>query len=280
MILDMGFWRGWSETISVRRPRVTLRRWELLAAVFAALMLPATASAAPTVTAKGKAVPIPGFPHTGNILGAGAAVHAEVRISGKEYEGFPPPLIGISVYLPVGVKIDTRDFPTCAPDVILVQREPLKCPKGSSAGPVGKARGVVEFGSERVEEVTEILSFLAPHGGLLFQVDGHSPVSLEVPGIAHLIQPGGLAGFGPEYTGEVPLVVTVPGGPDASVEAIDITLGTAIRRHGKTYYYGRVPQHCPKGGFRVKSVFTFAENGDVTKPVAVTVPFRAPCPPH
>ena len=31
----------------------------------------------PTVTFKAKAVPIPGFPHTGNILGAGAAVQAE-----------------------------------------------------------------------------------------------------------------------------------------------------------------------------------------------------------
>ena len=279
--LRMGLVEGMGLARCVRRrPRVTRRRAACLALGLLALVVPGVAAAAPTVTARGKAVPIPGFPHTGNILGAGAAVQAEITISGKEYEGFPPPLIGISVYLPTGVKIDTRDFPTCPPAVILVQREPLKCPKGSSAGPIGKARGVVQFGSERVEEVTEILSFLAPNGGLLFQVDGHSPVSLEVPGIAHLRQPGGLAGFGPEYTGEVPLVVTVPGGPDASVESIDITLGTAIRRHGKTYYYGRVPKHCPAGGFRVRSIFTFAEGGDVTKPVTVTVPFRAPCPRH
>ena len=36
----------------------------------------------PTVTFKAKAVPIPGFPHTGNILGAGAAVQAESTIKG------------------------------------------------------------------------------------------------------------------------------------------------------------------------------------------------------
>jgi hypothetical protein len=42
----------------------------------AALGLPAAAMAAPTVVLQAKAVPIPGFPGTGNHLGAGAAVEA------------------------------------------------------------------------------------------------------------------------------------------------------------------------------------------------------------
>ncbi len=54
----------------------------------ALLALAGTASAAPTVTFKAKAVPIPGFPHTGNIFGAGAAVEAEFHISGTEYGGY------------------------------------------------------------------------------------------------------------------------------------------------------------------------------------------------
>ncbi|MGO9248392.1 MAG: hypothetical protein ACLP7W_07325, partial [Solirubrobacteraceae bacterium] len=59
-----------------------------------------TASAAPTITLKAKAVPIPGFPHTGNILGAGAALQTEFTISGTEYGGFPAPLIGVKFYGP------------------------------------------------------------------------------------------------------------------------------------------------------------------------------------
>jgi len=242
------------------------------------LARPALASAAPTVLARGRAVPIPGFPHTGNILGAGAAVEAEVKISGTEYGGFPPPLVGITVYLPTGVKIDTRDFPTCPTRVIAEEAAPEKCPKGSSAGPVGKAYGVVAFGQERVNETAEIHSFFAPGGGLEFLVVGHTPVSLEIPTSARLLQPGGEDGFGPEFTGPVPLVETVPGAPDASVETIDITLGSAIRKHGKVFYYGRVPKRCPAGGFRVKAQFTFAEDAQLSEPVTVTVPFRAPCP--
>jgi len=248
-----------------------------LACLLVTAAMPALAGALPTVTAKGRAIPIPGFHHTGNILGAGAAVQAQVRISGTEYGGYPPPLIGITVDLPSGVKIDSHDFPTCPAMVILELKEPARCPKGSSAGPPGHAYGVVSFGTQRVEEATEILSFLAPGGGLEFLVLGHEPVSLEVPGSARLNQHGP-AGFGPQFSGPVPLVETVPGAPDASVERIEITLGTAIRKHGKTYYYGTVPKHCPAGGFRVRSEFTFGEPGDIAKPETVTVPFRAPCP--
>jgi hypothetical protein len=60
--------------------------------------LTASASASPTVFLKAKAVPIPGYPHTGNILGAGAAIQAEYTISGIEYGGFPPPVTGITFY--------------------------------------------------------------------------------------------------------------------------------------------------------------------------------------
>jgi hypothetical protein len=65
--------------------------------------------------------------------------------------------------------------------VIAEEREPDKCPMGSSAGPTGKVEGVVAFGNERVEETAEIRSFFAPGGGLEFLVDGHTPVLLEIP---------------------------------------------------------------------------------------------------
>ena len=61
----------------------------------AVIGLSATASAAPTITLKARAVPIPGFPGTGNILGAGADLKTEFTISGTEYGGFPAPLTGV-----------------------------------------------------------------------------------------------------------------------------------------------------------------------------------------
>jgi hypothetical protein len=245
-----------------------------------AALAPATAGAAPTVTIVGRAVPIPGFPHTGNIYGAGAAVHTKITVAGTEYGGFPPPLIGVNVFLPVGVHLHPQGFSTCPVAVIMEQKEPRLCPKGSEAGPIGHASGVVAFGHEIVPEETEIQSFFAPNGGFLFLTSGHSPVSLEIPTEAHLVHSGGAGGFGPEYVAEIPLVETVPGAQDASVESIEITLGSARRVHGKPVYYGTVPRTCPHGGFRVKAEFIFAEHGNTALPETVAVPFRAPCPTH
>ena len=103
-------------------------------------------------------------------------------------------------------------------------------------------------------------------------------MALEIPVGSRLEPAGTTPGFGPVFTGSVPLIQTVPGAPDASAEGIEITLGTAIRKRGKTYYYGRVPNTCPKGGFRVRSEFVFAEDGSEERPERVVVPFRAPCP--
>ncbi len=55
----------------------------------AVLGLSATASAAPTITLKAEAVPIPGFPHTGNILGAGTAFKAEYTDLGDRIRRLP-----------------------------------------------------------------------------------------------------------------------------------------------------------------------------------------------
>ncbi len=148
------------------------------------LALPSLASAAPKVTFKSTAVPIPKpgggtYPGTGNILGAGTALKTEYTIEGDEYVGSPPPIIGINFYLPVGSKLHASGFPTCSAST-LEESGPEKCPKGSAAGPVGMALGYVTFGGERVEESAEISSFYTSGGGFLFFTDGHAPVSLEI----------------------------------------------------------------------------------------------------
>ncbi len=247
----------------------------------ALLTLTGVASALPTVKFKAQAVPIPGFPHTGNIRGAGAAVQAEYQIEGTEYLGSPPPIIGINFYLPKGSKLHTSGFPTCSKPT-LEQFGPIKCRKGSAAGPIGKVRGYVTLGGERVEEGLQLSSFYAPGGGFAFFSKGTSPVSIEIISNGHYVHLGGAGGYGPELETEVPLVASLPGAPYASVKSITVKAGSAYTtgkgKHKQTIYYGRVPTKCPKGGFPLKTEVIFAENGELAKPETVTKTYRAPCP--
>lgn len=242
----------------------------------AALSLPALAAAVPTVTVKAKIVPIKGFPGTGNKLGAGAAVESQVTISGTEYGGFPPPLIGVNAFLPKGTVLHPSGFPACPPATLEpAGRGPKACPKGSSAGPVGKATGYVAFGTEVVPETATIEPFYAPGGGLEFFTFGHAPVLLEVLSKAHFVAASGL--FSKELIAEVPLVETVPGAQDASVKTISVTVGSAIRKNGKTIYYGRVPKKCPTGGFPAKAELIFAGLGGLPQ-TTVAKTLKVPCP--
>jgi hypothetical protein len=242
----------------------------------AALALPSAASAVPTVKMTARIVPIAGFPHTGNFLGAGAGGRGEFTIGGTEYDGSPPPIIGVNFYLPSGTKVHTAGFPTCSRTTI-EQIGSVGCPKGSTAA-VGKAVGFVTFGGERVEERAELSAFFAPGGGFEFFADGHSPVSLEILGNVHLVNLGSAGNVGPELIGEVPLVASMPGAPFASVRSIDITAGAAYRAHGHTVYLGRIPMKCPKGGFIVKAEVIFAENGEPSRPETVSTSDTLPCP--
>jgi hypothetical protein len=258
-----------------------MRRASICVAVFGLALLASSgvASALPTVTIKAKAIPIPGFPHTGNIFGAGAAVEAEVRITGNEYGGYPPPLMGLKGYLPQGAELHPKGFPTC-PLQAIEEEEPGKCPKGSSAGPVGHAEGFVVFGTERVPETVSLESFYssAGGGGLNTIIVGHTPASIEKFATGSYFNLKGGGGFGPGAMFHVPLIATVPGAPFASTERIVGKLGSAIRKNGKTLYYGTMPKKCPKHHLTVKAELTFAENGNEATPETVKVSYNAPCP--
>jgi hypothetical protein len=248
----------------------------LVVLALAAFGLSATASAAPTITLKGTAVPIPGFPHTGNILGAGAAFKAEYTISGTEYGGFPPPLIGVKFYGPVGSKLNPQGFATCAPSVIETSG-PGPCPKASIAGPKGSASGVVSFGTERVGETVSVQPFFAPGGNLEFFADGTSPVSIELLSTGKVLNSS--PPFGPTVVATVPLVESVPGALDASVKQINVVVGAAYKKGKQTHYYITVPKKCPKGGFPLKTVMEFGNVNNPKEPgEKAEAVYNAPCP--
>lgn len=253
-------------------------RLALLGLAVATLGLSATAGAAPSVTLKVRAVPIPknpssnggpNWPGTGNILGAGTAVEAEFHISGTEYDGSPLPLEGVTFFTPPGSKVSTKGFTTCSAGV-LQSHEVQKCPKKAVAGPKGFASGVVSFGSTRVHETLSVQPFFESGGNLAFYAEGTTPASIELLSTGKFSPPA--SGFGPVLTTEVPLVLTVPEAPYGSVEVIKVKVGAAFKQGKKLVSYGTLPKKCPSGGFPVKAEMKFL--GGVIVPVSV----RAPCP--
>jgi len=259
----------------------------------ALLVLPAQASAeeipAPTLTVKAAAVPIPGFPGTGNFYGKGADVEATAEISGSGYGATPqnpsgsvPPVSAVNVYLPKGVKLHPSGFGACS-EATLQNIGPSGCPKSSVASPIGSVLGEVTFGSERVPEEASLQGFFGPAGSILFYAQGTTPVALEVVSVGHFVRSSGKYSW--ELKTLVPPVATVPGAPLASVSKIHIKTGAAYRKHGKVIPYGTVPKkgECPKGGFYGKTEVTFGgtyggarEFGIPAK--TVTNVIRVPCP--
>jgi hypothetical protein len=245
-------------------------RWGavLLALVLvASLALASSALATPTATFKASALPIPGFPGTGNILGAGAEVEVQVTIAGTEYGGFPSPLTAIDLYAPVGVRVTSTGFATCAPSALEADGG-MGCPKQSRAGPPGVGYGVVSFSGEAVPEEVSIQSFFASGNSLTFYVEGKTPSSFQLLEAAHWVPAG--APFGLELIVEVPLVETTPGADDASVTSFKVRVGAAYRQGKKTVSYITQPKRCPRGGFPVKLELKFLSGETV--PVTDVVP--------
>jgi hypothetical protein len=237
----------------------------------ATLTFSSNAAAIPTVTLKVKPLPIPGFARTGNILGAGVQVETQVTIGGQEYDGSPSPLTGINIYAPVGLKVTSTGFATCARSV-LENIGPSGCPVRSSAGPQGVGEGVVSFGSERVPEEVSIQGFFAAGGGLTFFVKGSTPSNFEVLEPGHWVMTAAPP-FGPELLVEVPLIETLPGADDASVTSFKVRLGAAYRKGRRTVSYLTTPKRCPRGGFPTKMELKFLSGETAT--VAATVPCPA-----
>ncbi len=274
--------------------RSVFTRFTLLG-LLALAVIPSLASAAPTVTFKARAVPIPKpgggtYAHTGNILGAGAALQAEFTISGSGYGATPqdpaggvPPLSNVNFYLPAGAKVNSHGFASCAV-ATLKNTGPAGCKRNAVASPRGSALGEVTFGTERVPENASLQAFFAPGGGLLFYVAGSSPVSLEFVSSGRYVN-SGKPPYGLELQAQVPAIATVPGAPLASTRTIDVKVGAAIKKGRRLISYGTMPRRCPRGGFPMKAELTFGgsfggEREFGIPAETVTATYKAPCPPR
>ena len=243
-----------------------------------ALALPGIVFAAPQVTFKAAVVPIVGFPHTGNRLGAGAAVQIEYTISGTESRaGVPQPLTGVNLYLPTGFRVHLGGLATC-PVQMLEMLGPHYCPAGSAAGPAGQ----VLAGPEPVPEEGTIESFYLPRGELEFFAAAYSPFLVEIYTHAHFVNLAGGGGFGPEVIAEV----STHDVQEPSTEKVNVKLGSAYRTGGKAHYNLTLPKKCPRGGFPIKAELKFAARSSEQRGAAklvlpeqtVTKLYKTACP--
>jgi hypothetical protein len=283
----------------MRRVKLLGARFQTVACVallgLSALAAPGLAQAVeipnPTVKVTAKAVPIPGFPGTGNFYGKGADVEGTIEIEGSGYgattqspKGSPPPISAVNVFLPKGVVLHPKGFGHCT-EAILKSKGPIACPKSSVASGIGNVRGEVTFGSERVEEGATLQAFFGPGGELLFFTHGSSPVNLEIVSTGKYVRASGKYSW--ELKTLVPAVSSVPGAPLASASRISLKFGAAYRSHGKVIPYGTVPKkgECPKGGFYGKIEVTFGgmfggEREFSIPAKTVEDVIRVPCPKH
>jgi hypothetical protein len=247
----------------------------------AALGLPAVASSAAgtstgtnTATFKPTFVPIKKFPGTGNIAGAGTAVHTVFNIAstappGATGQSIPSQLKTVTVRLPKGFGVHLSAFSSCSADV-LSNTGPQACPKNSIATPIGVGHIEAPLGSSIIQEDGTIQGFVAPGGGLNFYLNGTAPISAQLVSQGSFQSDSGP--FGQKIVVTVPDIASVPGAPNASTTHIDLLVGAAIKKGKKTIYGATVPKSCPKGGFKWEADITYADGTSSTSPAT------SPCP--
>jgi hypothetical protein len=197
----------------------------------------------------------------------------------------PPPLTALDLHMPAGMNYvtTTLGLAICQP-ARLLEKGLTGCPANSRLG-YGSAVVEVPFGTGNGHEIPEIqaVSGPSPKGNLdvLFYANGLFPVYAQLAFSGEVLPDTGP--FGSQLATTVPLVTSVPGGPDVSIVSVASTIGP----NRLTYYkhvHGRrvafrprgisVPERCPRGGFPFAAEFTFEDGSHTTASTTVPCPAR------
>jgi hypothetical protein len=197
----------------------------------------------------------------------------------------PPPLSSLDLRMPAGMNYTstTLGLALCQPAALLA-RGIAGCPANSRLG-YGSALVEVPFGTGSGHEIPEIQAVAGPSStgnlAVLFYANGLYPVDAQIAFAGEVLPDYGH--YGSQLTVTVPLVTSVPGGPDVSIVNVKTTIGPSHLTYYK-HVHGRrvafhprgvaVPQHCPRGGFPFAAQFSFL---DGTSTAASTT---VPCPPR
>ena len=195
----------------------------------------------------------------------------------------PPPLTSIDLRMPAGINYTTTTLglAICQP-AALVAKGVSGCPANSRLG-YGNALVEVPFGTGAGHEIPEVqaLAGPSPKGNLvvIFYANGLYPVDAQLAFSGEVLPDSGR--FGSQLQTTVPLVSSVPGGPDVSVVSVTSTIGPSHlvyyrHVHGRRVAFHprgvSVPEHCPHGGFPFSAEFTFVDSSRTSAQTTV------PCP--
>jgi hypothetical protein len=197
----------------------------------------------------------------------------------------PPPLTSLDLKLPAGMNYTTTTLglAICQPAALLA-RGLAGCPPNSRLG-FGSADVEVPFGAGAGHEIPEVQAVAgpSPNGNLvvLFYANGLSPVSAQLTFSGEVLPASGR--FGSQLATSVPLVTSVPGGPDVSIVSVTTTIGPSHLTYYK-HVHGRlvafhpqgvsVPERCPRGGFPFAAEFGFQEGASASASTTVPCPAR------
>jgi hypothetical protein len=217
-------------------------------------------------------------------LGVPTTISFGFRLSTDEGTA-PPPLTSLDLQMPAGMNFTTTTLglALCRPAALLANGV-AGCPPNSRLG-YGSALVEVPFGTGAGHEIPEIqaVSGPSPTGNLvvLFYANGLYPVDAQLSFSGEVLPDTGR--FGSQLSATVPLVTSVPGGPDVSVVSVQTTIGPSHLTYYK-HVHGRlvpfrprgvsVPERCPRGGFPFAANFTFQDASQTSASTTV------PCPSH
>jgi hypothetical protein len=194
----------------------------------------------------------------------------------------PPPLTGLDIRYPntLGFASSGLGLATC-PQRTLELAGVTACPHNSWMGR-GQALAEVPFGPETIAETATVAIVRAP------ATNGSIAMFLEVeawrPVITYLVLPGELQpGPGSNETIHVavPLVESLPGGPDVAVVQLQANIGPRGLVYYERAHQHYVPYHpegiplpprCPPRGFHFTAALAFQDGSQSTSTTTVHCP--------
>lgn len=217
-------------------------------------------------------------------LGASTTISFGFRVATSEGLA-PPPMTSLNLRMPAGVNYTstTLGLAICQPATLLAKGL-AGCSPNSRIG-YGSAFVEVPFGVGSGTEIPELQAVMGPprNGNIvvLFYANGLTPVYAQLVFSGEVLPDSGR--FGSQLTATVPLVTSVPDGPDVSIISAQTTIGPSHltyyrHRHGRLVPFHpvgvSVPERCPRGGFPFLAEFGFQDGGHASASTTV------PCPPR
>jgi hypothetical protein len=211
-------------------------------------------------------------------LGAPTTATLGFRISVPAGQ-IPSPLTAMDFRYPANLGIATSGLGVAACDPTKLEANGAAgCPANSIMG-YGSASVQVPLGAEVIPETASIVLVAGPSENgylrLLVCATGLTPVA------ARIVMPTLLIAGHLHIS--VPLVPSLPEGPDVAVVQARVTLGGHLTYyehvHGRTVAYHPkgvvLPRRCPRGGFQFGATLSFLDGTHATARTVVRCPRRA-----